>query len=166
MDKHVSRTKRRKLDHEMSAQSDTSNVETSVQNDTSNVETSVRNDASNDRTPSPILSVSERIRQFVTIYGETANVSKPKNLCSNYSINVDQLKKDISSSRHFEGEEETLAPDVNERRKKAFSIFSRFRFLFRFRFDFIFLKMIKIWLKADVTMTHAYFIGPSSLGSV
>ena len=117
MDKHVSRTKRRKLDHEMSAQNDASNVETSVQND-----------ASNDRTPSPILSVSERIRQFATIYGETANVSKPKNLCSNYSINVDQLKKDISSSRHFEGEEETLAPDVNERIKKHLRFFPDFDF--------------------------------------
>ena len=126
MDKHVSRTKRRKLDHEMSVPNDTSNIEMSL-NDASNDQPSVPNDVSNDQTPSPILSVSERIRQFATIYGEAANVSKHKNLCSNYSINVDQLKKDISSSRHLEGEEETLAPDVNERKKSIFD-FSRFRF--------------------------------------
>ena len=98
MDKHVSRSKRRKLDHEMSVQNDNSNVEMS----------------------SPILSVSERIRQFASIYNDAnANVSRPQKLYNNYSINVENLKKDISSSRHLEGEEANHhpAPDVNKRRK-------------------------------------------------
>ena len=106
MDRHISRSKRRKIDNDL--------VSTSQNIDKGS--TSQKIDKAVDKVgeTSPVLSVSEKIRHFTAISGDIGRVGKRS--ASRTSLQSDITKNDVLSERLFvsrkAAKEENSATDV------------------------------------------------------